>query len=40
MESDTLTLGDGMGQAIKRFASQNQGLECEGREDLLQGYAH
>ena len=26
------------GQAIKRFASQNQGLEYEGREDLLQGY--
>ena len=38
MERDTLTLGDGMGQAIKRFASQNQGIECEGREDLLQGY--
>ena len=38
MERDTLTLGDGMGQAIKRFASQNQGLEYEGREDLLQGY--
>ena len=38
MERDTLTLGDGMRQAIKRFASQNQGLEYEGREDLLQGY--
>ena len=38
MERDTLTLGDGMGQVIRRFASQNQGLEYEGREDLLQGY--
>lgn len=38
VERDTLTLGDGMRQAIKRFASQNQGLECEGREDLLQGH--
>ena len=37
MERDTLTLGDGMGQAIRRFASQNQGCEHQGREDLLQG---
>ena len=27
-----------MGQAIQRFASRNQGLECEGCEDLLQGH--
>ena len=38
MERDTLTLGDGMRQPIQRFASQCQGLEHEGSEDLLQGY--
>jgi len=30
-------LGEGMRQAMRRFASPCQGLEHEGREDLLQG---